>query len=174
MYAAHFAMGLAIGSRARQSPTWALLIGAFLPDLAWIGLAALGVEPSTPIFFDDWSHSLASVIVLATAFALFFLSRGVRVWVPVWAAVGSHFLLDAVIHPKPLALFPHSRLHMPWDLWQWGAAQAWLGFTRYWWIQFLAVTPLLVVYARGARRDSLPTRLVAATCLIVLGLHLLL
>jgi len=42
MYAAHFAAGLAIKSRAPQAPTWALLVGAFIPDFVWIafGLAA--------------------------------------------------------------------------------------------------------------------------------------
>jgi len=71
MYAAHFAAGLAIKSSAPKAPTWALLIGAFLPDFAWIALGLAGIEPSQgPAFFDDWSHSLAMVIWWATQFAL--------------------------------------------------------------------------------------------------------
>jgi hypothetical protein len=46
MYAAHFAAGLAIKSRAPQAPTWALLIGAFLPDFIWIAFGLARIEPS--------------------------------------------------------------------------------------------------------------------------------
>src|ERR1700684_409147 len=100
MYAAHFAAGLAIKSRAPQAPTWALLIGAFVPDFFWIAFGLAGVEPSQgPAFFDDWSHSLAMVILGASLFSLFFLRRGLPVVVPIWLAVLSHFLLDLPIHP---------------------------------------------------------------------------
>jgi hypothetical protein len=83
----------------------ALLAGVFLPDVVWIGLDAAGVEPSgQSVFFDGWSHSFVSVLVEATVFALFFAYKGVRVWLPVWLAVMSHVVLDAIIHPKPIAL----------------------------------------------------------------------
>lgn len=73
MYAAHFAAALAIKSKAPQTPTWALVTGAFLPDFAWVGLGLAGIEPSQgPAFFDDWSHSLAMVILWATLFACVF------------------------------------------------------------------------------------------------------
>lgn len=39
MYTPHFAAALTIKSRIRRAPTWALLLGAFLPDLVWIPLA---------------------------------------------------------------------------------------------------------------------------------------
>jgi hypothetical protein len=116
MFAAHFAAGLAIGARARRAPMSALLAGAFLPDVVWIGFAAVGVEPSAPsVFFDGWSHSFVSVLVEATVFALFFAYKGVRVWLPVWLAVMSHVVLDAIIHPSPLALYPHASLRVSWD-----------------------------------------------------------
>jgi hypothetical protein len=54
----------------------ALLIGAFIPDLAWIAFARIGIEPAQASnFFDDWSHSLVSVAILATLFASAFLRR---------------------------------------------------------------------------------------------------
>ena len=59
MYVAHFAGALAIKSRVPKAPTWALLVGAFIPDFIWIVLANRGIEPTEPsLFFDDWSHSL--------------------------------------------------------------------------------------------------------------------
>ncbi len=167
MYAAHFAAGLAIKSRAPQAPTWALLVGAFIPDLVWIGLGLAGVEPSQgPTFFDDWSHSLASIVVWATIFSLFFYRKGLAVIVPVWLAVFSHFLLDLPIHPKDLALYPHSDTHLGWGLWS-------IGPRKYWYVQLCVLTVLTLVYAHGAPKLNIPRHLVAATCVLLLGLHLM-
>jgi hypothetical protein len=88
MYAPHFAAALAIKSRVPQAPLAALVIGAFLPDMLWMALARLGVEPSqTSVFFDDWSHSLVSVLVLASIPALLFWRSDRMVAVGVWLAV---------------------------------------------------------------------------------------
>ena len=77
MYAPHFAAALAIKARTPEAPLWALLTGAFVPDLLWIVLARIGIEPAqTSNFFDGWSHSLISVVVLATLYALPFLPKG--------------------------------------------------------------------------------------------------
>jgi hypothetical protein len=172
MFAAHFAAGLAIGARARRAPMSALLAAAFLPDVVWIGLAAAGVEPSAPsVFFDGWSHSFVSALVEATVFALFFAYKGVRVWLPVWLTVMSHVVLDAIIHPSPIALFPHASLRLPWDLWRWGSLPAVLGFSHYWWVQLAIVAALLGAYAVAALRSSFPLNLVGATVLLLLGLH---
>jgi hypothetical protein len=167
MYAAHFAAGLAIKSRAPKAPTWALLTGAFLPDLIWIGLGLAGVEPSQgAAFFDDWSHSFASILVWATVYSLLFLRRGMAVAFPVWLAVFSHFLLDLPIHPKDLALYPHSALHLGWGLWN-------IGRTNYWYVQFCVLMVLIWVYARGAAKQKFSGDLIAANCVLLLGLHLM-
>jgi hypothetical protein len=174
MYAAHFAAGLAIRSRAPRAPTSVLLVGAFLPDFLWITFAGLGLEPAAPkYFFDDWSHSFASIIIEATIFSFVFLRWGIGVWLPAWLAVFSHFLLDLPIHPKRLALFPHSSVHLGWSLWSWGEQKAWLGMTNYWWIQLIAVIVLLAFYARNAKAAGIAPNLAAASCIAVLGLHLL-
>lgn len=174
MYAAHFAVGLAISSRAPRAPIGALLAGCFLPDIVWIVLATSGIEPSSPrVFFDDWSHSLLSIVVEASLFSLLFIRRGVDVWVPIWLAVALHFLLDVLIHPKPLALYPLAAWHAPWDLWIWGSSRTSFLFTHYWWVQFGIIVPLILIYIIGARKQALPANLVAATVLSVLGLHLL-
>jgi hypothetical protein len=169
MFAAHLAAGLAIKSRAPQAPTWALLLGAFLPDLIWIPLAALGVEPAaTAVFFDDWSHSLATTVVWAALFAALFWRRcGASVAVAIGLAVVSHFLLDLPIHPRPLALYPHSALRLSLGL---GAAAR----ASYWWLQLAVVAALALVYIQGARRQEVPARLIAASVLVVVSMHLLL
>lgn len=175
MYAAHFAAALAIKSRAPTAPAWALITAAFLPDAVWIALAGAGVEPAGPkLFFDDWSHSLASMLIEASFFALLFARAGRRVWIAVWLAGMSHFLLDWPIHPVPLALYPHSAIHVGPALWSWGEVQIWFGFTRYWWVQSAVTVALLTVYATGARRAEIAPNLAAASCLTVAGLHFLL
>lgn len=56
---------------------WAILVGAFLPDLLWIALARIGAEPAQQFnFFDDWSHSLLSVVIMASGFSLLFVRAG--------------------------------------------------------------------------------------------------
>ena len=70
MYAAHLAAGLAIKAAEPKAPAWAVLTAAFLPDLFWIGFAAVGAEPANgTMFFDGWSHSVVSILIQAAVFA---------------------------------------------------------------------------------------------------------
>lgn len=173
MYAAHFAAGLAIKSRVPQAPTWALLIGAFLPDFFWIAFGLAGIEPSQgPAFFDDWSHSLLMIVIWGTIFALLFWRQGRSVVFALWLAVFSHFLLDLPIHPKNIALYPHSTAHLGWSLWDFGATSFWFA-TKYWWTQLAILIVLAAIYAHGARKMREPVNLIGATCLVLLALHLM-
>jgi hypothetical protein len=168
VYAAHFAAGLAIKSRVPKAPTWALLVGAFIPDFVWIVLANRGVEPTElRVFFDDWSHSLAMTAAWATLFALIFWRRRRPVILAVWLAVFSHFLLDLPIHPKYLALYPYSSLHLGFAL------SGTIGAMKYWWVQLLVLVVLTLLYAQGANRLRFQSNLIAASCVVLLGLHLL-
>lgn len=167
MYAAHFAAGLAIKSHSPAAPTWALLTGAFVPDILWIALATLGVEPTQRnVFFDDWSHSLATTLLWATLFAAIFWRRGRPVVAAVWLAVASHFLLDLPIHPQDLALYPHSAIHL-------GLGLSNVTKQTYWWAQLGVLAVLAAVYVQGARRQRVPGNLIAATCVVLATLHLL-
>jgi len=175
MYAAHFAAALAVKARVPEAPAWALLTAAFVPDLAWIALARLGIEPELPPkgFFDDWSHSLLMILVLASIFALAFWRHRWRVVVAVWVAGLSHFFLDFLIHPAKLAIYPFSSVRLGWSLWQFGQQKSCLGPNHYWWIETGVIVPLLVVYLWSWRRGFLQQRLMAASCFVVIGLHLL-
>jgi hypothetical protein len=167
MYAAHFAAGMVIGSRVPQAPVGALLVGVFVPDLVWIVLATAGVEPTgREVFFDDWSHSLAMTLLWATLFAARFWRRGTAVAGAVWLAVASHFLLDAPIHPKDLALYPYSSVHLGWGLVR-------LGPMFYWIVQLVVVVVLAAAYVPGARRLRIPMPWIAVTCAELVALHLL-
>jgi hypothetical protein len=174
MFAAHLAAGLAIKSAQPKAPAWALLTGAFLPDLVWIVCSAAGIEFTAPApLFDGWSHSLLSILAQALLCALLFLRLGRGVAVAIGCAVFSHFLLDLPIHPLPLELYPHSSIHLGWALWQWGSVPAALGQSRYWWVQLGVTLPLLAAYLLGRRRAAQPLNLAVASCVVVLGAHLL-
>jgi hypothetical protein len=174
MYAPHFAAALAIKSRARNAPVWVLLTGAFLPDLVWIILARAGIEAAqSSDFFDDWSHSLVSIVAAATLFALPFWKRGRVVLSAIWLAVFSHFLLDFPVHPKRLALYPESRIRLGWDLLNWGSKQGWLGAINYWWLQLFILLALILIYAQGMQRIRMPINLLLASCVILFGLQLM-
>jgi hypothetical protein len=151
-----------------------LLVGAFLPDLLWIALARLGAEPAQPTnFFDDWSHSLLSVVVLASLFAMVFWRSDKAVVFGIWLAVFSHFMLDFPVHPSRLALYPLSRIHLGWDLLAWGSRPGWFGAINDWWLQFFVLLILLYVYVKNARTWEMPANLSLASCTLLLGLQLL-
>lgn len=151
------------------------MTAVFLPDFLWVALARAGVEPEYPPhgFFDDWSHSLAMVVLWSTLFALMFWRQGRIVAIAIWIAGLSHFVLDFLIHPARLALYPHSSIHLGWSLWQFGQAKSRLGPNHYWWVEAGTVLALLTFYTYYSRRAGLARRLVAASCLVVIGLHLL-
>jgi hypothetical protein len=175
MYAAHFAAGLAVKARVPRAPTWALMTAVFLPDLLWVVLARAGIEPEYPPrgFFDDWSHSLAMIVLWSTLFAWVFWRQGRVIAIAIWIAGVSHFVLDFLIHPARLALYPRSSIHLGWSLWQYGQAKSRLGPNHYWWIEAGAVVALLAFYIDYSRRAGFPRRLVVASCVLVVGLHLL-
>jgi membrane-bound metal-dependent hydrolase YbcI (DUF457 family) len=174
MFAAHLAAGLALKQTAPKAPTWAFLTGAFLPDFAWIVLAGLDIEPADPAhYFDGWSHSLLSTAIMATAYALVFRSFGRRAQFALWAAVASHYLLDAPIHPAPLELWPHATIASAWNLWPWGKERSAIGLTHYAMVQGVITFVLLATYATAARSRGVSRRLVVASCVAVSGLWLL-
>jgi hypothetical protein len=174
MYAPHFAAALAIKGRSPEAPLWALLVGAFIPDLLWIALARIGIEPAQASnFFDDWSHSLVSVAILASLFASAFLRRGKPVFFAIWLAVFSHFVLDFPVHPKRLALAPMTRIYLGWDLLAWGSRPGWLGAINDWWLQLAVLLVLLVTYATGARGSRIQPTATAASSALLIGVQLL-
>lgn len=107
MYAGHFAVGLAIKAAEPRAPMASLMGLVFLPDLLWLGLSIAGVETVEPgMWFDGWSHSIASIILQAVIVAALSSRRGVAISAALAGAVLSHLLLDLPMHPAPLQWYP--------------------------------------------------------------------
>ncbi|MGH7741112.1 MAG: hypothetical protein ACRENS_03730 [Candidatus Eiseniibacteriota bacterium] len=172
MYAGHFAAGLALKARQPKAPTWALLAGTGLLDILFGPFVALGIERATltpghsPGFrldFIDWSHSLLMALVWSFAYAMVFWKRGRDIAALLGFAVFSHFLLDLPMHPRDLALWPGSSIHLGFGLWH----------TPYWWwIELGCVVAGCGDYWARARQLRTFGRHAAWACLVVLALHL--
>lgn len=140
MYAGHFAAALALKAAEPRAPTWGLVLGSGLLDIAFGGLVALGIEGFSPdyrhdhLFVIPWSHTLASAAVLGAAFAACFWRRGWRVALALFAAVISHWALDLLVHRPDLALWPDAPLKFGYYEW-FGPVSGW------------AETVLVIVFA---------------------------
>ncbi len=128
MYAGHFAAGLANTARVPEAPTAAVLVGVSLLDLLFPPFVLLGIERITPtpghppgfsLDYIDWSHSLAMALIWSAMYAALFMKRGRVVALALAFAVFSHFLLDLLMHPGDLALWPGSREHLGFGIWNW-------------------------------------------------------
>ena len=126
MYVGHFASALAMKAKEPRAPTWALVLGVGVLDVLFGIFVPLGIErasltpgvsPGFRLDFIDWSHSLAMSLVWAALFGVLFLRRGTAVAVWCGIAVFSHFVLDLLMHPSDLALWPHSVPHLGFGIW---------------------------------------------------------
>lgn len=154
MYAGHFASALAMKAKEPRVPTWTLLLGVGVLDLLFGLFVPLGIERATmtpgeaPGFrldFIDWSHSLTLSLVWSLVFGALFVrrSRLVAAWAA--AAVFSHFVLDLLMHPHDLALYPGGSTHLGFGIWT--------ALPRSWWFFELAfVLACLAYYLARARR----------------------
>jgi len=153
MYVGHFAAALAMKGRAPKTPTWGLLLGVGVLDLLFgvFVLAGIervtltpGVSPGFRLDYIDWSHSLLMSLVWAAVYAAFFLRQGRAIAAMMGLAVFSHFVLDVLMHPSDLALWPNSSTHVGIGLW-----------TRFpigWWFFELAFIALCLAYYRRRSR----------------------
>src|SRR5229473_721683 len=120
MYAGHFAAGLAIKGRVPRAPSLALLFGVAFLDILFGPFVLAGIEratitpeitPGFSLDYIDWSHSLAMAVIWSTLFGALFVRRGRTVAIVIGVAVFSHFVLDLVVHPADLALWPNLSIH---------------------------------------------------------------
>ena len=130
MYAGHIASALAMKAKEPRAPTWALVLGVGVLDVLFGIFVPLGIErasltpgvaPGFRLDFIDWSHSFLMSLAWAALFAaLAYATFGRRVRVvALWCglAVFSHFVLDLLMHPNDLALWPHGAPHVGFGIW---------------------------------------------------------
>ncbi len=175
MYAAHFASALALKAKEPQAPTWGLLLGVGVLDLLFGPFVLAGIErvsltpdisPGFSLDHIDWSHSLVMSVVWSLLFGAAFLRRGRTVATMMAIAVFSHFVLDLVMHPADLALWPGSATHLGFGLWR-ALPMGW------WFVELGVVAALCWYYWNRSRADrSFGGRAVWAI-VVVLVLHLL-
>lgn len=154
MYVGHFASALAMKAKEPRAPTWALLVGVGLVDLLF-GLFVLvgieraavtpGVAPGFRLDFIDWSHSFLISLVWAGLFAALFWRRGRVVALWCGCAVFSHFLLDLLMHPGDLALWPHATPHVGFGIWT-------IHPPFWWFFEAAFIAACLTYYVVRARR----------------------
>jgi hypothetical protein len=173
MYAAHFAAALAINCASPRVPLAAAVTAVFLPDLLWLGLSLSGLEPvGSGVFFDGWSHSMASIAAEAVGVGLLTLPLGRAVSLALFAAVLSHLPLDIPIHPRPIELYPHSAWCFPLLDTTWGRQPGLFGQSHFWWVETGLVVMLLAVYAWLAPRTKTPPNVIIASAILVLWLQI--
>jgi hypothetical protein len=174
LYAGHFATALVLRAKEPSAPFWGILIGVGLLDLLFgpfvlIGLERASLTPGRPPGFSldyiDWSHSLLMSLAWAAAYGSLFLRRGRRIAGVMALAVFSHFVLDLVMHPRDLALWPNSPIHLGFGLWT--------TLPRGWWFVELAlVLAACAYYLAKARGSNTFGGRRWAVALVVLALHL--
>jgi len=175
VYAGHFAAGLALKARVPEAPTWGILLGVGVLDILFGPFVLLGLEratltpgvsPGFSLDYIDWSHSLVTTVIWSALFGLLFFRSGRKVaWVMV-AAVFSHFVLDFLMHPADLALWPGSSAHLGLGLWT-SLPIGW------WFVELSFVVAFLGYYVRRAKTDGSFGGRLTAVAVTVLILHAL-
>ncbi len=173
MYAGHFAAGMALKGRVPKAPTWGLLIGIGLLDILFGSFVMLGIErasltpgesPGFSLDYIDWSHSLLTALVWSLLFGLLFFRSGRPVALAMGLAVLSHFVLDLVMHPPDLALWPGADIHLGLGLWKSMP-------TGWWFVELAFVAGCLAYYRSRAKRERSFGGRVWGVVITVLLLH---
>jgi membrane-bound metal-dependent hydrolase YbcI (DUF457 family) len=105
-------------------------------------------------------------LVWSLAYGAFFWRRGRLIALLLAFAVFSHFLLDLPMHPKDLALWPQSAIHVGFGLWN----RLPIGW---WWIELVIVLAACAYYAARARRLKTFGGHVLWASAVILLLHVL-
>ena len=173
MYAGHFAAGLALKAKVPEAPTWGVLLGVGVLDLLFGPFVLLGFEvatltpdqsPGFSLDYIDWSHSLVTSVIWSILFALLFAKLGKKVMWVMAGTVFSHFVLDLVMHPADMALWPGSAVHLGFGLWR-------LLPTGWWFVELGFVGLLLGYYWNRSKTDQSFGGRPVAVVVTVLILH---
>jgi len=130
MFIGHFGVGFAAKAIAPKTSLGSLFLAAQFIDLLWptfllLGIESVRIDPHatavTPLDFVHYpfSHSLLTVLgwALLVGGGYYAIRRYARGAVVLGALVVSHWLLDAIVHPPDLPLYPGSELFVGFGLW---------------------------------------------------------
>jgi len=119
MFVGHAALAFAAKRKEPRVSLAALLVATYALDLIWPALVLLGVEhvriapgitAFTPLDFESypWSHSLLMAVVwgVVGASVVYLVRRRGGAALIVGALVVSHWVLDLIVHPPDLPLWP--------------------------------------------------------------------
>lgn len=174
MYVGHFAAGLAIKAKVPEAPTWGLLVGVGVLDILFGPLVLAGVErasltpsvsPGFSLDYIDWSHSLATSLLWSVLFGLAFFRLGRKVALVMGIAVFSHFVLDFLMHPGDLALWPGSSAHVGLGLW---TALP----TGWWFVELGFIAAAFLYYWWGSKANPTFGGRPIAVAIVLAALHL--
>jgi hypothetical protein len=115
----HAATALALARRYPRVPMPALLVSVQLMELVWVALNLVGIERSTTdpsvhtvagihLSYMPYSHSVATMLgaALLAAGVLWTVTRRRDLAAAIGLGIGSHLMLDLLVHAPDLALAP--------------------------------------------------------------------
>lgn len=136
MFAGHFGVGFGMKRAAPTLSLGWLFLAVNLVDIAWsffvlIGLEHVAIDPGntavTPLNFYDYPYTHSLVATCAWMLAAYLIFRvlpiGVREFRNRYAAllaiaVGSHFVLDLIVHRPDLPMWGGSGMYLGLGLWR--------------------------------------------------------
>lgn len=123
MFVGHYSAGFALKAWKPQVPLWLLLLAVQVVDVGWSLLVLAGIEKVrvTPgflagspldLYYMPYTHSLVAALIWSLAAALLYRmwrrADGAGAALAVGLAVGSHWLLDLLVHAPDLPLYGDS------------------------------------------------------------------
>ena len=132
MLVGHYAPAFLLKRADPSVPLWGLLLAAQAVDVAFFGLVFAGVEegsmhpgeaPRLIVEQGIWTHSLLMSLVYGAACALVgaAMGRG-KQGVIIGLAVGSHWVMDLLVHVPDLPLWLDQASAVGLGLWRWPMA----------------------------------------------------
>ncbi len=167
--------GLAIKTKVPKAPTWGLLVGVGVLDLlfgpfvlAGIERASItpGISPGFSLDYIDWSHSLAMSLVWSVLYGVLFARLEPVVATAMGVSVFSHFVLDLVVHPADMALWPGSQVHLGFGLWR-------VLPTGWWFVELAVIGAGVAYYYWKSRTDRSFGYRAGVVASVVMVLHVL-
>lgn len=179
MFVGHYSAGFALKAIRPQVPLWVLLLAVQAVDVGWGLLVLGGIEKvrvipgflaGSPLdlYYMPYTHSLLATLIWSAAAALLYRlwrrGDGAAAALVVGAAVGSHWLLDLLVHAPDLPLYDN-------------AVKVGLGLWAYKWpeltLELLLVLAAAAVYARVCPQHTRRAWVLAGALCVVQIAHTL-